>query len=999
MAIKIRIVSEFDKKGVTGATKALDDLGKAAGVALLAVAAASAAIAVASVREFAKFDGALVKSQAIMGDLTKAMEDDMADAARAVAKATTFSAEQAAESFFFLASAGLDAKSSIAALPSVAAFAQAGMFDMARATDLLTDAQSALGLTIKNDAVANMENMVKISDVLVRANTLANASVEQFSTALTTKAGAALKALGKDVEEGVAVLAAFADQGIKGELAGTQLGIVLRDLTTKAITNKGAFTEMGIAVFDSTGDMNNLGDIIGDIEGALSGMSDETQKATLLQLGFSDKSLASLQALLGTSEAIKTYETELRSSMGYTEQVANKQLDTFNSQLKLLESAIIDVAIEIGEELTPYIQDLIPVLQNLLPVIGKKIADAIKEVDWAQLITDVSDFISLIVDNLDEIAAMATVLGVAAAALVIYTGVTKLATVATAAHTAMVKKNTAALLLNPWGLLAVAIAGVTYALIKNDGELEENTNNANLLRSQTDRLEYTNKNLADSYKESAYAADKYGVETDAIKDSQLRLLAVSENVSGELGRFNRIKLGGLRSELAATSDASRALGDALADNNRQLYFAMHPELDPSLGINNQTPQSASGGGGGGPSAFEVARDRVQDMVKSSQKELARAQKGYNDSVIGANKDYTDSVIRVQKQFADTLEGIIRQSQGRLTSAFQTATAVNVEELFLGSEDKSVEGLVKSLGEKLKASKNLLAKSADLASQGFSQTFIEQVVAAGTETGTELAGAILASTPETQANLRSLFKALETESSTGMDSLAAEIYEKQGLATAALEQLYATTQSDLAVALVQQQATLAEALEQAAVALHDSVSGIKSQLQEDIDDMDGMFGGLGATLDQFLAKLEEVKGFAIGKEIDAATMPGGSFGTGVTQGASSDIRNGIGILIDSASDVAGVLSYLDDRIAGANAYANLASISAAQRASALSTLAEIRSSRNSLTAGGSPEAAVGTVININVKTDTSQSLAMVGKSLGNTVAKYVTGGGQVIVSPL
>jgi len=997
MAIKIRIVSEFDKKGVTGATKALDDLGKAAGVALLAVAAASAAIAVASVREFAKFDGALVKSQAIMGDLTKAMEDDMADAARAVAKATTFSAEQAAESFFFLASAGLDAKSSIAALPSVAAFAQAGMFDMARATDLLTDAQSALGLTIKNDAVANMENMVKISDVLVRANTLANASVEQFSTALTTKAGAALKALGKDVEEGVAVLAAFADQGIKGELAGTQLGIVLRDLTTKAITNKGAFTEMGIAVFDSTGDMNNLGDIIGDIEGALSGMSDETQKATLLQLGFSDKSLASLQALLGTSEAIKTYETELRSSMGYTEQVANKQLDTFNSQLKLLESAIIDVAIEIGEELTPYIQDLIPVLQNLLPVIGKKIADAIKKVDWAQLITDVSDFISLIVDNLDEIAAMATVLGVAAAALVIYTGVTKLATVATAAHTAMVKKNTAALLLNPWGLLAVAIAGVTYALIKNDGELEENTNNTNLLRSQTDRLEYTNKNLADSYKESAYAADKYGVETDAIKDSQLRLLAVSENVSGELGRFNRIKLGGLRSELAATSDASRALGNALADNNRLLYFAMHPELDPSLGINNQTPQSASGGGGG-PSAFEVARDRVQDMVKSSQKELARAQKGYNDSVIGANKDYTDSVIRVQKQFADTLEGIIRQSQGRLTSAFQTATAVNVEELFLGSEDKSVEGLVKSLGEKLKASKNLLAKSADLASQGFSQTFIEQVVAAGTETGTELAGAILASTPETQANLRSLFKALETESSTGMDSLAAEIYEKQGLATAALEQLYATTQSDLAVALVQQQATLAEALEQAAVALHDSVSGIKSQLQEDIDDMDGMFGGLGATLDQFLAKLEEVKGFAIGKEIEAATGPGGSLQNSAVTVAASQATGAIGLLIDSASDVASVAKYLDARILGAEAFIRATSTTELQRASALETLAGFKTNRLVL-GGQDAQSLVGTTININVKADSSQSLAMVGKSLGNTVAKYVTGGGQVIVSPI
>jgi TP901 family phage tail tape measure protein len=127
-----------------------------------------------------------------MGDLTKTMEKDMSDAAREVAKVTTFSAEQAAESFFFLASAGLDAEASIAALPRVAQFAQAGMFDMSRATDLLTDAQSALGLTIRDDAVKNMENMIKVSDVLVRANTLSNATVEQFSTSLTTKAGPAL---------------------------------------------------------------------------------------------------------------------------------------------------------------------------------------------------------------------------------------------------------------------------------------------------------------------------------------------------------------------------------------------------------------------------------------------------------------------------------------------------------------------------------------------------------------------------------------------------------------------------------------------------------------------------------------------------------------------------------------------------------------------------------------------------------------------------------------
>lgn len=973
---------------MTEATRALDNLGKAAGVALAVVGAAVAAIAVKSVQEFAKFDAALTQSKAIMGDLSEVMEKDMADAARAVAKATTFSAEESAKSFFFLASAGLDAEASISALPKVAQFAQAGMFDMARATDLLTDAQSALGLAVRDDAVANMENMVKVSDVLVRANTLANASVEQFSVALTTKAGASLKALGKDVEEGVAVLAAFADQGIKGEMAGTQLGIVLRDLSTKAINNKAAFADMGIAVFDSNGEMNNLGDVVGDLEGALAGMSDETQKATLLQLGFSDKSLASLQALLGTSDAIKTYEAELRSASGFTENVANKQLDTFNSQLKLLESAFIDVALQIGEELTPYLQDLIPVLQDLLPVIGQKIAEAIKKVDWEGLISDVAEFITTIVDNLDKIAALAGVLIAIAGALTAYTVAARIATITTGLLNG-------ALLLSPWGLAAVAVAGLTTALILNDGKLEDNINNYKLLKTESDRLEYGTKNLADSYKESAWAADKYGVETEAIKNTQLRLLGVSENVSGELGRFNRIKLDGLRSELNATTSTAAGLGNQLANNQRQLYYAMQGIDIEGTGIFKQDEPTFTGGGG--PSAFEQARDRVQDMVKSSQKALAQAQKSYNESVKGANENYATSVENLQRSFADKLEGIIQQSQGRLRSAYQSAVAVNLQSLFEQDEARSVEGLVASLSDKLEASRGLLSKSAQLASQGFSQTFIEQIVSAGTETGNELAGAILESTPEAQSELRSLFAALETESESGMDSLAKQIYDKQGLATTALNELYKDTQTELADALLQQQVILATALETAATALYDSISEIKSELEEQIDDMDGMFGGLGKTLDQFLGKLEALKGAALQDAVEAAVMPGGSLTEQSILATAAEVDKATGILIDSADDVDNVLSYLGDRIAGAEKYLGLASTTDVQRASALETLQGFKAQQLALTGMG--KESVGTIININVKADTSQSLAMVGKSLGNTVAKYVTGGGQVIVSPV
>ncbi|HUS95946.1 MAG TPA: phage tail tape measure protein, partial [Hyphomicrobiaceae bacterium] len=324
-------------------------------------------------KAFADFDSAMTQSLAIMGDVSDSMRGEMVAAAKQMSTESTFSAKQAAESFFFLASAGLDAEASVKALPVVTKFAQAGMFDMALATDLLTDAQSALGLTIRDDAVANMDNMVRVSDVLVKANNLANASVQQFSEALTNKAGAAMRTVGKDIAEGVAVLAAFADQGIKGAEAGTQFSIVLRDLQTKAIGNAAAFKEAGIAVFDANGEMNNLGSIIGDVETALSGMSDEQKKATLLMLGFSDKSVSALQALIGTSDAIKGYETALRSAGGTTEEVAGKQMESFSAQMTVLKNRITNMAIETGSALAPALTKLVDAAEPLLKVLEKAV--------------------------------------------------------------------------------------------------------------------------------------------------------------------------------------------------------------------------------------------------------------------------------------------------------------------------------------------------------------------------------------------------------------------------------------------------------------------------------------------------------------------------------------------------------------------------------------------------------------------------------------------------
>ena len=323
------------------------------------------------------FNQKMRSSLAIMGEVSDTLRNDMRQAALEAAAATQFGAAQAAESFFYLASAGLDAKQSIAAMPQVAKFAQAGMFDLSRATDLATDAQSALGMTVK-DAQQNLTNLTRVTDVLVKANTLANASVEQFSMAITTKAGAAAKIVGKDIEELTAVLAAYADQGLKSSEAGTAINIVFRDLQTKAIDNKKAFKEAGVAVFDSAGNMNNMADIVGDLEKRLAGLSAEGKKTALMQMGFADKSLIFIQTLLGTSEKIRIYEKELRKAGGTTKEVADKQMTPLQKAVAKLGATLTELSTTVMKFVVPALVSFFDVVGSMAGAIGRNLSGLVR---------------------------------------------------------------------------------------------------------------------------------------------------------------------------------------------------------------------------------------------------------------------------------------------------------------------------------------------------------------------------------------------------------------------------------------------------------------------------------------------------------------------------------------------------------------------------------------------------------------------------------------------
>lgn len=321
----------------------------------------------AAVAEFAKFDKAMTESLSIMQNVTPQLREELESLARSMARETITSADDLAKSYYYLTQSGLDVAGAMASLDTVNRFAIAGMFDQKEATDILTDAQAALGKNISDNAKANAAEMTRIGDILVKASTIANSSVEQFSTALTSKAGAAMKLFNRETEEGVAVLAAYADQGVRAELAGNSYDRALRLLAKSAVANADAHKALGFSVFDAqTGAMRPMADILENLTQIMSGLNDEQKIATMLMLGFEARSQQAITPLLGMEGQIRRIQTELRMAGGAILDVSNIVQSGFTAQMTIFWNQVKDISIEIGEQLVPVLRILTGVLQTLM---------------------------------------------------------------------------------------------------------------------------------------------------------------------------------------------------------------------------------------------------------------------------------------------------------------------------------------------------------------------------------------------------------------------------------------------------------------------------------------------------------------------------------------------------------------------------------------------------------------------------------------------------------
>lgn len=334
----------------SGFDKGISSLTVAAGTAIGNIAAsmvsqisdAVAQVPAKMVEVGSGFEASMSQVAATMGITSAAAEfETLSNAAKEMGETTKFSASQAGEALNYLALAGYDAEKAVSALPTVLNVAAAGGMELAAASDMITDAMSALGL--------ETSQMSDFSDKLAVTAQKSNTSVSQLGEAILTVGGTA-KNLAGGVTEMNTVLGILADNGIKGAEGGTALRNIILSLTAPTDKAAEAIDGLGLSVFDNEGKMRSLQDIIFDLNDALGTMTDADRSQALSDI-FNKVDLKSVNALLGTSaERFDELSGYIDNCSGAAADMASTMDDNLKGDLTIMQSALEGLGIAAYEK-------------------------------------------------------------------------------------------------------------------------------------------------------------------------------------------------------------------------------------------------------------------------------------------------------------------------------------------------------------------------------------------------------------------------------------------------------------------------------------------------------------------------------------------------------------------------------------------------------------------------------------------------------------------------
>jgi TP901 family phage tail tape measure protein len=271
------------------------------------------------------FEKAIANVASVSGDAT----EDLEKLARTAGETTVFSAREAADAMYFMASAGLRVNDMSKVLNPTLNLAAAAQMDIASATDLVVNQLKVFQV--------EMSRAGNFTDIMAKTVSSSNTNMQQLGNALGYAGGIA-NTMGVSFEELNTIIASLANLGVKGERAGTQLRMAFSKLINPTKGAEKALEKYGLSITDIRKLLptpiklfQRLSDANIDQADALEILGTrQTDIFALIKNGIPD---------------LQKMEASINDNAGAAQEMADVQLNTLDGSIRLLKSAFQELII------------------------------------------------------------------------------------------------------------------------------------------------------------------------------------------------------------------------------------------------------------------------------------------------------------------------------------------------------------------------------------------------------------------------------------------------------------------------------------------------------------------------------------------------------------------------------------------------------------------------------------------------------------------------------
>jgi hypothetical protein len=338
------------------------------------------------------------------------------------------------------------------------------------------------------------------------------------------------------------------------------------------------------------------------------------------------------------------------------------------------------------------------------------------------------------------------------------------------------------------------------------------------------------------------ASNKYNASLSTVTAAQNAYVAA-------VNKGNKELIASTESALRRAEDAANELADTMQKSLEDTAKLQEDMISAIVESYNQIKE------------LENQRTEVLANAAIERKEL---EKNYLKDTAALRKQYEKDVVNAQRDAAKRSAEIVKQSVDQLRGIFKSATTKSIGDIFSGltfgglyAKGGTTEKILAALGLQTSKAQRLANDAATLAGLGFSQTFIEEVVSQGPDVGHQLAQTIIKSSPESIAQMRAYWEALQKTSSHGVDAIAKQLNSGVVLATEELTEQLAQVGRDLNTQLAEYQETLTTELASAFDAYSEALDKINVATAKQISEIDAQIATLQARIAQLQFALSQL----------------------------------------------------------------------------------------------------------------------------------------------